>query len=84
MQVEVDKFGRFIIPKSVRLHLGIKPGAILELKEQDHKILLCLVDFQSALTRKEGVLVFTGEATDNLEDAIHSMREDRLEGLMKQ
>lgn len=62
MQVKIDKFGRLTIPKEVRNHLGIKPGSLLELHEQDNKILLRLVNHQAPLQRKGGVLVFNAEA----------------------
>jgi len=68
MQVEVDKFGRFVIPKTVRNHLGIKPGSMLELQEQDQKILLRLVDQKLPLQYQDGVLVYTAEATEGVNE----------------
>jgi len=67
MQVEIDKFGRLVIPSAVRNHLGIKPGSILELQEQGHEIRLRLIDLKSLLKRKGGVLVYTAEATDDID-----------------
>lgn len=81
MQVAIDKFGRVLIPKVIRRHLGIKPGSILQIEEHADDILLKLVEAKSPLERKQGVLVFTGEATEDLESVIQQERERRLEDL---
>lgn len=78
MQVEIDKFGRLIIPKAVRNHLGIGPGSVMELLEQNHQILLKPIDQKTSLKREGGVLVYTGSALDDIENAIDEDREDRL------
>lgn len=83
MQVSIDKFGRVLIPKAVREHLGIKPGSVLEITEKDHEILLRLLTKKNPLQRKGNVLVFTGEASDDLESAIENEREKRLKDLFE-
>lgn len=81
MQTSIDKFGRVLIPKSIRDHLGIKPGALVQVFEHDHEILLKLTKHKNSLKTKDGVLVFTGEATDDIESAIDKQRDDRIEDL---
>lgn len=81
MQTAIDKFGRVLIPKSMRDHLGIKAGAIVQILEHDHEILLKLVEHKPSLQRKGRVMVFTGEATEDIETAIQKEREDRMKDL---
>ena len=40
MQTVLDKFGRVVIPKQVRLRLGLKAGALLKIEEREHQVLL--------------------------------------------
>lgn len=81
MQVAIDKFGRVIIPKEIRDHLGLKPGALLQIIEQDDNVLLKSVSQKKALSRKNGVLVFTGKAIGDIESAIEQERDERLKDL---
>ena len=83
MQVEIDKFGRMLIPKEVRDHLGLKAGTVLQLIEQDHEILLKLPDQKTLLQQKNGVLVYLGEATSDIDSALSEERKKRLEDLSK-
>lgn len=81
MHASIDKFGRVLIPKSIRDHLGIQAGTLVQVLEHDHEILLKLVDHENPLQRKDGILVFTGEATDDIENIINVEREKRLKDL---
>jgi AbrB family looped-hinge helix DNA binding protein len=81
MQVSIDKFGRVLIPKAIRDHLGIKSGTTMQIMEQDHEILLKLVESQPPLRHEGSILVFTGEATGDIESAIYAERENRLKDL---
>jgi AbrB family looped-hinge helix DNA binding protein len=83
MQVVIDKFGRVVIPKATRTHLGILEGSAMELKEQEHSILLILKDQEPPLKRNNGILIYTGEATDNIEDAVYQDRSSRIKALFK-
>lgn len=78
MEVTLDKFGRVLIPKSVRERLGLGPGAILEIDQQEEDgILLRPRRPEPDLIEEEGVLVFTGEATGDLEWAVERDRPSR-------
>lgn len=77
----LDKFGRVIIPKPIREHLGLQPGAMLEIEEVDHQILLKLHDEPPYLKREEGFLVFIDKPTRDLIASIEKLREDRFKSL---
>lgn len=82
MVVTLDKFGRVVIPKAVRDHLGLRPGAVLEIEEGAAEgILLRPRRPEPDLVEEEGVLVFTGEATGDLETAVERHRQDRTREL---
>lgn len=81
MQVSIDKFGRVLIPKTVRDHLGIKPGTVLQISERDDEILLKLLTQKTSLQRENGILIFTGEAVSDIESAIEKEREERFKDL---
>ena len=81
MQAQIDKFGRLLIPKAIREHLGIKTGSIVQMIEHEHEILIKLFDQQSFLEKKSGILIYTGESTGDIESALHESREDRLKDL---
>lgn len=82
MEVTLDKFGRVVIPKAVREHLGLGPGAVLEIEEGEREgILLRPRRPEPDLMEEEGVLVFTGEPTANLEWAVERQRQSRDRGL---
>ena len=36
----MDKFGRVLIPKSVRKNLGLKPGETVQLEQSDNEIII--------------------------------------------
>ena len=80
MQATLDKFGRIVIPKRVRDDLGLEPGSVLKVEERGTDILLTQVggDPEAALEWKGGVLVFTGEALEDLTNAVERDREERL------
>ena len=62
MQTKLDKFGRVVIPKSVRQNLGLKPGEILQLEESGEKIIIKPDQKEECLSLKDGILVFAGNA----------------------
>jgi AbrB family looped-hinge helix DNA binding protein len=78
MMASIDKFGRVLIPKSIRDHLGTQAGTLVQILEHDHEILLKLVDQNNPLQLNDGVLTFTGEATEDIENAINAEQEKRL------
>ena len=80
MQATLDKFGRIVIPKRVRDDFGLEPGSVLKVEERGDEIRLTPVneDPAAALEWKGGVLVFTGEALEDLTEVVECDREERL------
>ena len=40
METKLDKFGRLLIPKSIRKNFGLKPGEAIHLEESDKGIII--------------------------------------------
>ena len=78
MRTTVDRFGRVVVPKTMRVLLGLRAGSAIEIEESEGCISLRPVEDSSPLTLKQGVLVFAGAATGNLEDAVAANREERI------
>jgi AbrB family looped-hinge helix DNA binding protein len=78
METTVDRFGRVLIPKTLRKDIGLEPGVVLHIEKEDGKILLEPLTGEPRLVEKQGVLVFTGAATGDIEAAVKSHREARI------
>lgn len=78
METHIDKFGRIVIPKSIRDHLGLRTGAVLYVEEHNHDIVLKVAEHAPQFEVKKGILVYMGKATDDIESAIENERYDRL------
>ena len=76
MQLTLDKFGRILLPKVLRDDAGMRAGCVLEATSQNGAIHIQLSE-EAPLVQKDGILVYTGEATGNLEDAVTRQREER-------
>jgi len=81
METSVDRFGRVVIPKKIRDRLSLKPGGTLNVDAVGDHIVLRPVGQAPALQTKQGVLVFTGKATDDLSRAVEAQREKRSSAL---
>ena len=60
MQVKIDKFGRVVLPKSIRRQLQLGPGSVLEVEALKSDIVLSLVRDEQPLKKKDGLLVYGG------------------------
>jgi AbrB family looped-hinge helix DNA binding protein len=80
MNTRLDSRGRILIPKHLRDELGLKTGAVLEIQMSEGRIVLIPRRDGPDLVREDGVLVFTGEAVGDLEEAALAQRRrgDRL------
>ncbi len=83
METTLDKFGRIVIPKRVREHLGLTPGTALEIEAIGEDVVLKPVRQEPYIRDKEGVLVFTGSATGDLLEALRRHREERSSKVAK-
>ena len=78
MKARVDRFGRLVVPKELRERHGLVPGSEVELEDSLDTIVLRPLADLPGLVEKEGIMVFRGRATGELDSAIRSQREKRL------
>lgn len=81
MQVALDTFGRVVLPKALRDGLGLRPGDRLDAVEEDNQVILRPVRATQVVRSKDGVLVFSGRGTGDLQRAVSAVREERLSKL---
>jgi AbrB family looped-hinge helix DNA binding protein len=77
MKTTLDRFGRVVVPKTLRDQLGLRAGAVIEIEEDDGRIMLRPVDDESPLIARDGILVFNGSALGDLENSVAAHREER-------
>ena len=77
MTTAIDRFGRVVVPKSLRRSLGLEAGAELEILESEEGLVLRPIHRRPHLRMKDGVLVFTGDVGDDRE-TLRRLREERL------
>ena len=81
METTLDNFGRIVIPKKVRKDFNLKSGAHLIIEETDDTIVLKPVSDEPHVIEKDGVLVFSGAATGNIEEALAKHRKERFKAI---
>ncbi len=82
MVTTIDKFGRVIIPKRIRERLGITSETTLNIDEDGKRIIIEPVPENEPLVEKDGILVFTGKLSIDLENYLSEEREQRLRSLL--
>jgi AbrB family looped-hinge helix DNA binding protein len=80
-QITVDGFGRIVIPKDVRVLLGVRSGGTLAMDVGEEEVRLRHVPAAEPLVLKDGVTVYIGELNGNIEDAVTAAREARTRHL---
>ena len=83
MQTTIDRFGRIVLPKKLRNDFNLEPGSQIHIEESGQEIILKPIYDEPSLRLKEGVLVFTGTALDDLYDVVAKHREERLKSFGK-
>ncbi len=83
MVTTLDKFGRVIIPKRVREHLGIDSKTSLNISEDGKRIVIELIKEKEPVVDRDGILVFTGKLEDKDSELIKSDRNRRMKKLLK-
>jgi AbrB family looped-hinge helix DNA binding protein len=87
MELKVDKFGRVVLPKKLREHLGVGLSLRVEVKETRDGILLKPVRRESGLMMKDGILILRGSGmTDHNIDwdkLIEDDREERIRHILE-
>jgi AbrB family looped-hinge helix DNA binding protein len=82
--VFIDKFGRFVLPKSIRDALNLVPGTTLEIELQGDTILLRPPRTGAAMTQKNGFWIFDtgGQITlEMVNQTLSELRHDQDQGL---
>lgn len=84
MQLTIDKFGRVVLPKKIRDHLGVHTGLKLSVIETRDGVLLKPVPEASRLRRKQGILIHGGESSGPIHwsTLLEKDREDRLANIV--
>lgn len=62
MKLHIDKSGRIVVPKTLRLRMGLTEGTLLEVTESSEGVLLRPITRRPSLVKKDGILVHTGKA----------------------
>lgn len=63
MQVVVDSVGRIVLPKQLRVELGLRPGSTVEISRYGAGVQLLPVGRTARLDDEDGVLVADSETT---------------------
>lgn len=82
MVTTLDKFGRVIIPKKFREHLGISSDTSLNISEDGKRIVIEPIQQKEPVVYKDGILVFTGKLDKTKNDFIQNDRNKRMKKLM--
>lgn len=64
MRTTIDVGGRVVIPKSIRDHLGMSPGTVVEVAQRDGHIEIAPIEAAVRLVEVDGALV--ARSTDEL------------------
>ena len=81
MELTIDKFGRFVLPKKLREHLGVSNGLTVEVKETAEGVLLKHAKQPSGLVRKGGLLILKGSGSQDhihWDTLVEDEREERI------
>lgn len=84
MKLHVDNFGRIVLPKALRVRLGLGTGTVLEVAESADGLLLRRVEQRPSLVQEEGVLVHTGKAPNGFvwEQLSDQLEQERIKELI--
>jgi len=85
MTVTIDKAGRIIVPKDLRLRLGLRANTELEIVDHPGGLLLRLLESRPSLVKMNGLLVHQGrlEDGDDLDRIVDSVREERIQDIIR-
>ena len=78
MTATIDRFGRLVVPKDIRDRHGIVPGSEIPIEDTGETIVLRVATEPPGLVEKEGLLVFRGRATGDVEGAVGRHRLEPL------
>jgi len=81
MLTTIDRFGRIVLPKKLRDDFNLEPGSQIRIEENGQEIILKPIHGEPNLRLKDGVLVYSGVALGDLNNALAMHREERLKFL---
>jgi bifunctional DNA-binding transcriptional regulator/antitoxin component of YhaV-PrlF toxin-antitoxin module len=86
MELTIDKFGRVVLPKKLRQHLGVGMSLTVEVTETAEGVLLKPVQRESGLMMKDGVLMLRGDPPGSppidWRKLIEEDREERIQHIL--
>lgn len=82
MEVTLDKFGRILIPKSIRKLLGVESGSKLRISCKDSHIVLEPSGIEDAIQEVGELLVYTGEFDENIMSLLEKERAERDKSIL--
>ena len=85
MKVRIDKAGRIVVPKSLRERFGFHPDAELQAIERPEGVLLKVGEERASMIKLDGLWVHQGtaDAGANWHKSLETVREERIESLMR-
>jgi AbrB family looped-hinge helix DNA binding protein len=83
VKLKLDKLGRVVLPKPLRIRYGLRPGTELEVHEAGDEFALRPAAVKPSLVNEQGVWVHQGipEGEVDFEKALRDDREERLRKL---
>ena len=82
MLATLDKFGRVLIPKKVREHLGINTETSINIVDEGTRIIIEPISKQEPLVEKNGLLIYTGKIQGDIESVVKNNRSQRMQNLL--
>ncbi|MBN1998524.1 AbrB/MazE/SpoVT family DNA-binding domain-containing protein [candidate division KSB1 bacterium] len=82
MLATIDKFGRIVIPKKLRAHLGITTDSTVDINKIGKRLVIEPVHEKNAVVEKNGFLIYVGRINIDFDQAIKSEREKRITKLL--
>jgi len=83
LQVPIDRFGRIVLPKSIRDRLGVSEGTEFDVEETEDAIVLKPVQKKAKMTKKKGWWVVESEGSpitvDDVNQAVSKSRRENRE-----
>ncbi len=83
MEAVLDQAGRVTLPLIMREYWGLKPGETLTIENKKDGIFLKPVRQTSSVINKNGLLVLTGNPTNEGKDIVKEVRNERLKSVLK-
>ena len=82
MLATLDKFGRVLIPKKFRDHLGITSDSSINIVDDGDRLIIEPIKEKQPIIEKDGFLIFTGRIHADIEQELSSNRLRRMSKLL--